>query len=376
MHRLIVPILALALGYTGLSIPAGAQAPGGPPPAVTVAKPIVREVVEYSEFTGRFEAIDSVEVRARVAGYLEQVAFQDGAVVKKGDLLFVIDRRPAKAALDQAQASVVSAQARLSFAQSDLERAESLRRSGNIAEQLLDQRRQGFISAKADFDNAEAATRNAQLNYDFTEVRAPVSGRIGRKLISEGNLVQANETLLTTIVSLDPIYFYFDIDERAYLAYARALQADRQAGRSATRTALVGLTDEEPRREARLDLLDNRMDQASGTIRARAVLPNPDLFLTPGLFGTIKVAGSSPQRGILLPDEAIGRTRTAASSGSSVRTESRRRSRSRSAARWTATASSRPACPGRKTVIVAGLQRVRPGAKVTPQLRDLPPTRP
>jgi RND family efflux transporter MFP subunit len=375
MKLVSLPALALALGILGLAVPASAQAPGGPPPAVTAAKPIVREVVEYSEFTGRFEAVDSVEVRARVSGYLERVAFQDGVLVKKGDLLFVIDRRPAKAALDQAQASVVSAQARLSFAQSDLERAETLRRTGNIAEQLLEQRRQAFISAKADFDNAEAATRNAQLNYEFTEVRAPVSGRIGRRLISEGNLVAANESLLTTIVSLDPIYFYFDIDERAYLAYARALQADRQAGRSAGRTALVGLTDEEPRREARLDFLDNRVDQASGTIRARAVVANPDVFLTPGLFGTIKVASSAPQRGVLLPDEAIG-------------TDQDRRFV------WVVAEDGMPSqkqvelsgkvdgyrliksgLSGTETVIISGLQRVRPGAKVTPQLRDLPPSR-
>ena len=155
-----------------LSGAALAQAPGGPPPAVTVAKPIVRDVVEYDDFTGRFDAADSVEIRARVSGYLQKVAFQDGVIVKKGDLLFVIDRRPYKAALDQAQSSIASNQAKLTFAQGDLERAQSLQKTGNIAEQLVDQRRQNFTSARADLDNADAVLRSAQLNYDFTEIRA------------------------------------------------------------------------------------------------------------------------------------------------------------------------------------------------------------
>jgi RND family efflux transporter MFP subunit len=189
---------------------------------------VVKDVVEYDDFTGRFEAAESVEIRARVSGYLDRIAFQDGAVVKKGDPLFIIDRRPYKAALDQAQASVVSAQARLNFAQADLERAQSLQKTGNIAEQSVDQRRQAFITAgrSRTMPRRRSATRSSTTTSPTC--RAPISGRIGRKLVTEGNLVSANETLLTTIVSLDPIYFYFDVDERSFLAYSRT-QAEAKA---------------------------------------------------------------------------------------------------------------------------------------------------
>jgi RND family efflux transporter MFP subunit len=356
--------------------PALAQAPAGPPPAVTTAKPVVKDVVEANEFTGRFEATDSVDVRARVSGYLERVAFQDGSTVKKGDLLFVIDRRPYKAALDQAQATQVSAQARLQFAQADIERAESLRRTGNIAEQLVDQRRQAFLSARADLDNAEAALRNAQLNYDFTEIKAPMAGKIGRRLISEGNLVNANETLLTNIVTLDPIYFYFDVDERSFLAYTRAIQADKQAGRDVTYAAKVGTSDEkEPGRTAKLDFLDNRVDQATGTIRARAVVPNKDVFLTPGLFGTVRVASSTPHRGVLIPDEAIATDQDRrivyvvaedGTVGPRVIQPGPRIDGYRLV---------RDGLKGDETIVIAGIQRVRPGAKVTAQMQELPPAR-
>jgi RND family efflux transporter MFP subunit len=356
--------------------PALAQAPAGPPPAVTTAKPVVKDVVEANEFTGRFEATDSVDVRARVSGYLERVAFQDGSTVKKGDLLFVIDRRPYKAALDQAQATQVSAQARLQFAQADIERAESLRRTGNIAEQLVDQRRQAFLSARADLDNAEAALRNAQLNYDFTEIKAPMAGKIGRRLISEGNLVNANETLLTNIVTLDPIYFYFDVDERSFLAYTRAIQADKQAGRDVTYAAKVGTSDEkEPGRTAKLDFLDNRVDQATGTIRARAVVPNKDVFLTPGLFGTVRVASSTPHRGVLIPDEAIATDQdrrivyVVAEDGTVAPRVIQ------PGPRIDGYRLVRDGLKGDETIVIAGIQRVRPGAKVTAQMQELPPAR-
>ena len=369
-------VLSAAVWLSG-AFAAQAQAPGGgPPPAVTVAKPVVKDVVEFDDFTGRFEATDSVEIRARVSGYLDSVAFQDGSIVKKGDPLLVIDRRPYKAALDQAQASVVSAQARLNFSQADLDRAQSLQRSGNIAEQLVDQRRQSFITSRAEQDNAEAALRNAQLNYDFTGIRAPIAGRIGRKLVTEGNLVNANETLLTTIVSLDPIYFYFDVDERSFLAYSRMQAQEKAAGRAFESNARVGLTDEPQQgRAARIDFIDNRVDQASGTIRLRAVVENKDLFLVPGLFGTIQVAGSPPHRGVLVPDEAIGtdqdrRIVWQVADDGSVSAKVVRPGPKIDGYRLI-----RSGLTGDETIVVAGLQRVRPGAKVTPQRQDLPPVR-
>lgn len=355
--------------------PALGQAPGGPPPKVTVAKPIVKSVVEYDEFTGRFAAVDSVDVRARVSGYLEKVGFADGAIVRKDEVLFVIDRRPYKAALDQARASVASAQARLTFAQTDFERANSLQKTGNISDQTVDQRRQTFVSARADLDNAEAALRNAQLNYDFTEVRAPVAGRISRRNISAGNLVNANETLLTNIVTLDPIYFYFDVDERSYLAYSRQMLMERQAGRDAS-SAFVGVTDEtELKRPARLDFLDNRIDQASGTIQARAVVENKDLFLVPGMFGRIKVTGSPPHQGILVPEEAVATDQdrrfvwTVAEDGS-VAAKVVRPGPKIDGYRLI-----RSGLDGSETIVINGLQRVRPGGKVTPERQDLPPVK-
>ncbi len=356
---------------------AWAQMPGGPPPPVTVAKPIVKDVVEQDSFTGRYEAVDFVEVRARVTGFIESVQFRDGTFVNKGDPLFMIDRRPYKATLDQAEATLVSTQARLTFAESDLARAEQLRQSGNITDQLLDQRRQNFLTAKAEFDRAEAAVREARLNYEFTEVRAPIAGRIGRKLISEGNLVTANQTLLTTIVSLDPVYFTFDIDERAYLAYQKlARDAGRQRGNLAATEVLLSVTGETtPTRKGTLDFIDNRIDPASGTIRARATVPNPDLFVTPGVFGTINVPGSPPYKGVLVPDEAIA-------------TDQERRLVWAVAPDGTVSAKVvrpgpridgyrliREGLTGEETIVINGLQRVRPGAKVTPTMSELPPKR-
>jgi multidrug efflux system membrane fusion protein len=356
--------------------PAVAQAPGGAPPKVTVAKPVVKDVVEYDEFTGRFAAVDSVDVRARVSGYLERVAFSDGAIVKKDDVLFVIDRRPYKAALDQARANVASAQARLTFSQTDFERANSLQRTGNISDQSVDQRRQSFVSARADLDNAEAALRNAQLNYDFTEVRAPVAGRISRRNISVGNLVNANETLLTNIVTLDPIYFYFDVDERSYLAYSREMLVAQQSGRVDTSQAFVGVTDERDlKRPAKLDFLDNRLDQASGTIQARAIVENKDLFLLPGMFGRVKVTGSPPHRGILVPDEAIAtdqdrRLVWAVAEDGSVSPKV-----VRPGPRIDGYRLIRSGLDGTESIVVNGVQRIRPNIKVNAERQDLPPTK-
>ena len=192
-----------------------------PPPKVTVQLPVQQTVTPYLEATGNAAAVNTVKLVARVQGYLQEIKYQDGAIVKKGDLLFTIDKRPYQASVDQAEAAVLSAQSRVAFAQSDFERAQALGRSGNISEQVLEQRRQTLETARADVQGAQAAVRTARLNLGFTEIRAPLAGRIGRKLISEGNLVSADQTLLTTIVSLDPIYFYFDVDERSYLAYQR-----------------------------------------------------------------------------------------------------------------------------------------------------------
>ncbi|HEX8664766.1 MAG TPA: efflux RND transporter periplasmic adaptor subunit [Beijerinckiaceae bacterium] len=393
MHsfRPLPAAIAAALAFLTFETAFAQAPPNAPPPPVTVAKPVVKEVVEYDDYTGRFEAAESVDVRSRVSGYLEAVHFRDGSLVRRGDLLFVIDRRQYQASVDQARAAVASARSRVAFAQADYERAQALGRTGNITEQVLEQRRQTLDIARADQQAAEAAVRTAELNLGFSEIRAPMGGRIGRKLISEGNLVTADQTLLTTIVSLDPIYFYFDVDERSYLSYMRnaiSLNGAQPVANDGARQpvvadvgsqlgdVLVGVSDErEPKRKARLDFTENRLDQQTGTIRARAVVPNPDLFLTPGLFGTIRIPGSPRYQGVLVPDEAVATDQdrrfvwvVAEDGTASQRTV-------RPGPRIDGYRLVREGLKGDESVVIAGLQRVRPGAKVTPQMKELPPSR-
>lgn len=350
---------------------------GSPPPPVSVAKPVVKDIIERDDFIGRFEAVDQVDIRSRVSGYLDKVHFQDGTLVKTGDLLFTIDPRPYRNALEQAQAAVTSSKVRLDFAQSDLDRAEQLRRTGNIAEQMLDQRRQNFLTSKAELDRAEAALRQSQLDVEFTEIRSPLTGRISRKLVSEGNLVNANQTILTNVLTLDPIQFYFDVDERSYLAYSRQSQGGTRTSASGAQNEVqLTLTDErQGERTGYLDFLDNRLDAASGTIRARAVFENKDLFLTPGLFGRVTIGASDPYKGILLPDEAIGsdqdrRVVYVVGENNTVTAKP-----VRIGPRIDGYRVIREGLKGDETVVVNGLVRIRPGVSVSPQMTTLPPTR-
>lgn len=352
-----------------------AQAP--PPPAVTVAKPVVKEITEWDDFIGRFEAINQVDIRARVSGYLDKVHFQDGSIVEAGAPLFTIDQRPYQAALEQAEATVASGQVGVDFSSSDLERAESLRRTGNISDQLLDQRRSTYRTARAELDRAQAALRQARLDLEFTSIKAPIAGRISRKLVSEGNLINANQTVLTNIVSLDPIHFYFDVDERSYLAYSRQAAGGTQTStETAPNKVQLTMTDEgEARREGRLDFLDNRLDAASGTIRARAIFDNKDLFLKPGLFGRVSLSGSNPYQGVLIPDEAVGNDQdrrvvyvVGADNAVSIRPV-------RPGPKIDGYRVIRTGLKGDETIVVNGIVRVRPGIKVTPQMTTLPPIR-
>ncbi|MEE7438544.1 MULTISPECIES: efflux RND transporter periplasmic adaptor subunit [Methylobacterium] len=368
-------IAALAAGP--LATPARAQAPGGPPPKVTVAKPVVRQIVEQDQYTGRFDAIDYVEVRARVTGYLEKINFVDGQTVKKGDVLFVIDRRPYKAALEQAQAALASAKARQSFSQTDLERAQTLSRSGNISEQVTDQRRQASQTAQADVDSAQAALNNAQLNYDFSEVKAPINGRISRRLVTEGNIVSADQTMLTTIVSLDPIYFSYTVDEKSFLKYQNSLgigMGQTQQGKGVP--ILIALSGEaKPTRKGTLDFVDNRVDNATGTILLRATVPNPDLFIKPGLFGIVSMPATKPFQGILLPDDAVAANqdkRIVYIVGPENVIQQKDVVLGPKVDGYRVIQSG---LKGDETVVVNGLSRVRPGAKVTPETIELPPSK-
>ena len=278
--------------------------PASVAPTVTVSKPVKSVITDWDSFTGRFEATDSVDVRSRVSGYLEKVAFQDGAIVKKGDLLFVIDSRSFQAAVVQAQGKLAQVRSQLALAEQEFARAKVLIESRTIARSLYDQRLQARQAAQAEVLSAEGALSNARLDLEFTRITAPMSGRISRKLISEGNLVNggnSSATLLTTIVSIDPIDIYFDIDEQSYLKYRR--QAHTGGNQSQVRIALPG--ESEPSMSGRMDFIDNRLDPSTGTLRQRARVSNKDLQLSPGQFGRVQFSSQAAYPALLLPDTAI-----------------------------------------------------------------------
>lgn len=288
------------------------QAGGPPPPQVTVAPPVKRQVVDYDEYVGRFVAVNSVEVRARVSGYLEAVHFKDGQLVKEGDLLFTIDRRPFENAAAQARATLTAAQSNVAFTEADYTRGQQLVKEKTITDQSFEQRAQAFRNARAAVAGAEAALRTAELDLSFTELRAPIAGRIGDRRVTPGNLVTGgtggNTTLLATIVSTDPIYFEFTFDEASYLRYERnAGTGGDIASRGASVPVGLKLIDEKDFiHNGRIDFVDNVIERSSGTIRGRAVFQNKDNVFTPGMFGRVRVPASSPYEGLLVPDAAIG----------------------------------------------------------------------
>lgn len=382
-------VLALAIavaggGYwyfsaQGKRAPAAtASAPAAPPAApVTVARPVVKEITEWDEFTGRFDAVESVEVRARVNGYLADVHFTEGSIVRKGDLLLVIDQRPFRMAVAEAEAALAAAEAKLEFADAEYKRVAPLARTGASPERLLEQRRQELSSARADRDRAKTALDRAKLDLDFTEVRAPVAGRISRKMVSEGNLVVANTTLLTTIVALDPIYFYFDVDETSYLGYLRmGASGERPPLREAGNVAEVVLPDEKTyARKGRIDFIDNRLDPGTGTMRGRAVFENKDYFLTPGMFGRVRIPGSGAYKAVLIPDEAIATDQSRRVVYSVAADGSVTMLPIRLGPRIDGYRVVRSGLKGDETIVVNGIVRVRPGAKVAPKMSTLPPSR-
>ena len=280
------------------------------PPAVMVAPPLVMRLSEWDEYTGRFEATDTVDVRARVDGYLDSIHFRDGAIVKPGDLLFVIDPRPYEAVLDGARADVVRAQTRLELAVTDFTRGEALFAIKGISQEEQDRRTQTRKEAEAALIVARAAERAAALNVEFTRVRAPIAGRISRKFVSVGNVIsggQAGSTLLTTIVAVDPIQFVFDASESDYLKYNRMnASGERRTSREVANPVRIRLLDEPSfTHVGKMDFVDNRVDPATGTIRGRALVPNPAGFITPGQFGRLQLLGSGEFDALLVPDSAI-----------------------------------------------------------------------
>ena len=364
----LVATLALALSGCGDKPPQPAAAA---PPPVTVAQPVKRTVTDWDEFTGRFEAVQEVQVRARVGGFVNSVEFRDGAFVKAGDLLYVIDARPFEAVAQQADGQLSDARAKAELAKRELDRALTLVQTSAVSESIVDQRRQTLQAAHAAEMQAEGLLKAAKLNIEFAHVIAPIAGRVSRHLVTPGNLVQGSDgasTLLTSIVSLDPIYIYFDVDEATYLRNNRLwFEGRRPSSRDTPNPVQVTLTGEtKPSHDGKMDFIDNRLDLSTGTLRSRAVIPNKDLSILPGQFGRVRLIGSAPYEALLLPDTAIA-TDQSRKIVFVVKDDN--------------TVEAKPVTLGpldeglrvirdglkaEDRVIVAGLQRARVGAKVTP----------
>lgn len=301
-------ILALCLALTSCKPPATKPPP---PPRVTVSHPQLSVVTNWDEYPGHIEAVEMVELRPRVAGYIESINFEDGAEVKEGDLLFVIDPKPYQAELDRAQAQRNQADIRLELARNDLKRAEALRGTRALSDEEYDTRSKAVREAEGALAAAQAAEAAARLNLDYTRITAPISGRIGRRLVTKGNLVQiqgnGGATVLATIVSLDPIYAYFDVEESAFLSYrTNTMCMPPGSGGSNDLTCELRLVTEPTfAHRGRLDFFDNAVNPRTGTIRLRGVFTNTDRSLVPGMFARMRVPASAPDRALLVPEVAV-----------------------------------------------------------------------
>jgi multidrug efflux system membrane fusion protein len=305
-------MLSIGIGIIasmGVGCSSSAQPKAPAPVEVSVAEVICKQLGDSDEFTGRLEPVNSVEVRPRVSGYLQSVHFKEGAIVRQGDLLFQIDARPFQAEVDRLKGELSQAKAQRSRAQSDFERAERLHNNDGMSAEEYDRRAAVRNEAEARIATTEAALRGAELNLEFTRVTAPITGRVGRAEITEGNLVESGAAQvrpLTSLVSLDPVYVYFDVDEQTYLKYARLTQNHKASSNDLRGVALLGLADEDafPHR-GQVSFVDNQVSSSTGTIRLRATFANKNLALTPGLFARIRLQGGESRSGCLAKDEAV-----------------------------------------------------------------------
>ena len=303
-----MPTFAILLA--GCRPPAAGPPPAPPPPQVTVTEVVQKEVVEWDEYTGRLDAKESVEIRARVSGYLDKIHFEEGKTVNAGDLLYTIDRRPYEAEHAAAVADRDQAQSRADLAQADFDRARKLVESRAVSQEDFDTRAKSAAEARSAVKSADARVAIAKLNLDFTEVRTPITGRISRALVTQGNLIQggtAGTTLLTTVVSMDPIYGFADVDERASLKYRRLAASGKRVSAVNTRVPCeMKLADETGFPHAGIvDFVDNRIVASSGTVSVRAVFPNKEALFAPGMFITVRVHGSGKYPAVLIPDRAL-----------------------------------------------------------------------
>jgi membrane fusion protein, multidrug efflux system len=350
-----------------------AQQAAPPPPPVTVAKPVTKEIVEWDEYTGRTDAVQSVNITARVSGYLYNITFKAGDIVSQNDLLFVIDPRPYQAAYDQANGQLRQAEAQQKLNNLNLARADELRAKNVIAKQDYDNAVAQKNVSDAQVIAAQAAVESAQLNLDFTEIRAPVTGRIGREQVTVGNLVQSDSTLLTTLVSVNPIYAYFNIDERSELKYRQLAREGKLADpRSADVPVYLQLENEKGfPHQGIIDFVNNQYDPSTGTLQVRGILPNADGFLVPGAFVRVRIAGTPRYQGILITDRAVGSDqgqKFALVVGQNNTVELRPLELGPVVDGLRVV---RKGLTGDENVIINGLVNARPGSKVNPQSGDM-----
>jgi multidrug efflux system membrane fusion protein len=302
--RFVLPVIAAAALAISACSRGDAQAGAPPPPEVDAAQVVVRPVRQWDEFSGRTAATDAVDVRARVSGYIDRIAFKEGGEVKAGDLLFVIDPRPYRAAYDSAVAQLARAHAAEQLAQEQEQRAQALIAGKAISREEFETRRAGSTQSSADVRVAEAAVATAKLNLGFTEVRSPIAGRVSRAMLTLGNLAQADQSVLTSVVSQDPVYVYFQPDEQTFLRYAElARKGERAKSANPVRVGLA--TDQNYPYTGTVNFINNQVDPATGTINLRAVVPNPDRIFTAGLYARVQLEGSADVTAILIDDKAV-----------------------------------------------------------------------
>jgi RND family efflux transporter MFP subunit len=349
-----------------------------PPPEVNVAAVVERKVQDWDDFTGKLEAIETVEIRPRVSGYIDQVTFTEGKLVKAGELLFVIDPRPYQAERDRTAADVQRFKTALDLANIERARVQRLRDSGAVSQEELDERDSTVAQAQANLAGARAALEAAALNLSFTRVTSPIAGRASRAIVTRGNLVTGGNnggTVLTSVVSMDPIYLYFDGDEQTYLRYNQlAREGERQSSRDVPNPVMVGLANEDGFPHAgKMNFVDNQLNPQTGTIRARAVLQNPDGFFTPGMFARVRLLGRSEYSALLVDDRAVNtdqnRKYVFLLAGNKIEYRAIELGRVFNGLRIV-----RKGLKAGDLIVVDGAERVHPGIVVKPQTVPMAPT--
>lgn len=370
LHALALAVAAACIAFGLSGCGKGQAASAAPPPMpVHVAAAVSGEVTDWDAFTGRFEAVEAVKLRPRVSGYIDQVRFADGKEVKKGDVLFVIDQRPYRVQFERTQADFVRAQARSQLAETELARSQKLLAAHAVSQEEYDQRASELSQTRADQLSARAAMDAAKLDLEYTQIIAPIDGRVSRAEITAGNYVNAGETILTSVVSLDPIYVYFEGDEQTYLKYNDlAKRGERPSSRDSANPVFIGLANENDFPHAgKMNFVDNALNPQTGTIRARALLDNHEHLFTPGMLARVKLQGSGKYTATLIDDDAVA-------------TDQDRKYvfvvNAQNVVEYRAVELSgvydnhrivRSGLQPGERIVVGGLQRVRPGITVAPQ---------